>query len=160
MDITSYGAHGTITSELPIEKGSYLHHNEKDAPLSMKIDKYSLTFSDPHPILKNVTSFCGGNSSFLTEISKLSPKPDEIIQVVANWNKSDSEIPLIVTKQYSGAQKGSWGRIVILNFWPVSSRKDSDWFTSSTDGDLIMQNSVVWASPANKFELIKTILES
>ena len=84
------------------------------------------------PILNGVNSFNGGESGYYCEVSLTSGAT-----LIAHWSNG---YPLVATK------KLTVGRIVGLNFFPLSSDVRSDLWVSSTDGDLLMANSLVWAS--------------
>ena len=135
-----YQVCGSIEQELPYVEGKHTYNDGGPFSLGEK------PVGDSHPILKNVSSFNGGKNSGRYELTMREPKNDEIIEIVAKWN-DPKKTPLIITKQYTKSKSGN-GRIVMLNFWPVSSRKDSDYWDKATDGDIIMQNAVIWACNA------------
>jgi MYXO-CTERM domain-containing protein len=93
------------------------------------------TVYDPtSPILAGVTSFDGGASSFRdVDSGGLQAGAARI----ADWSDGT---PLVAT-----LTKGS-GRVVGLNFYPPSSTVRSDFWTSSTNGALLMANSLQFAA--------------
>jgi PKD repeat protein len=97
---------------------------------------YLGTIYDPdHPIMEGVSSFDGGNSSFRPSGNSLAAGAERI----ADWTDGN---PLIVTREIGGARR------VDLGFYPVSSTVASSYWQASTDGDLIMANSLLWAAGA------------
>jgi len=84
-----------------------------------------------HPILNGVRSFNGGSSSY--RAGTFHPSADK----VAQWNDA---LPLIGTRTFNGTRR------VDLNFYPPSSDARSDFWLSSTDGVLIMANSIRWVA--------------
>ena len=85
------------------------------------------------PILNGVNSFDGGTSSYLCTVNLT---PDATL--IAHWSNG---YPLVATKQLTA------GRIVGLNLFPPSTDAGrSDYWDSSTDGALLMANSLAWAS--------------
>ncbi|MHB1483430.1 MAG: InlB B-repeat-containing protein [Saccharofermentanales bacterium] len=84
------------------------------------------------PILNGVNSFNGGESSYHCTISLASGAT-----LIAHWS---NDYPLVATKQLTN------GRFVGLNFFPISSDVRSDFWDASTDGTLLMANSLVWAA--------------
>lgn len=91
-----------------------------------------------HFILHDVNTFSGGKYSGRRQI-KVRMIEGQKIEVVAKWG-DDGNTPLIICKESEN------GRMVALNFWPVSSNCDPLYWDLSTDGDKIMQNSIIWAS--------------
>lgn len=86
-----------------------------------------------HEILKGVTSFNGGSSSFQnTPISTTSGTT-----LVAQWSNGQ---PLV------GAKALPTGRVVGLNFYPPSSDVGSGLWLSNTSGARLMANSLVWTA--------------
>ncbi|MDB9961477.1 HYR domain-containing protein, partial [Oceanihabitans sp.] len=86
-----------------------------------------------HPIMKGVTTFNGGSSSFRgTNLSVQSGAT-----LLADWSTGD---PLIAYKEPTN------GKTVSLNFFPPSSDSRSDFWDVNTDGALIMANSLAWAA--------------
>ena len=89
---------------------------------------------DPgHPILNGVSTFNGGSSSY---------RPTSL-SVIAGWTRvadwSDGQ-PLVVTKDIGT------GHVADLCFYPPSSDVRSDFWQASTDGALLMANSLVYVS--------------
>lgn len=99
-------------------------------------------FQPKHAIMKGVTSFDGGPRSFRTETLDISPGAIR----VADW--SDGR-PLVVTKLVGSTRR------VDLAFYPVSSDVDGNCWDSSTDGALLMVNSLAWVArgPGNLMPL-------
>ena len=89
------------------------------------------TIYDPsNPILAGVTSFNGGSSSYYNTVGSLNPGA----VAVADWSNG---VPLIAVNTSTFA-----GKIAGLNFYPPSSDARSDFWLSSTDGALLMANSL------------------
>jgi PKD repeat protein len=86
-----------------------------------------------HPILAGVGSLNGGSSSYHN--SSISAKAGT--NHVANWSNGQ---PLIA--EWSPTA----GNVVGLNFYPPSSSVRGDFWTASTDGDLIMANALTFAA--------------
>lgn len=84
------------------------------------------------PILNGVNSFNGGERGHYCEVSLTSGAT-----LIAHWSNG---YPLVATK------KLTVGRIVGLNFFPLSSDVGSDYWISSTNGALLMANSLIWAA--------------
>jgi uncharacterized repeat protein (TIGR02543 family) len=84
------------------------------------------------PILNGVNTFNGGPSS---HFCKVSLKSDATL--IASWSNG---YPLVATIQ------PTTGRIVGLNFFPVSSDVSDYYWDASTDGALLMANSLIWAA--------------
>jgi ELWxxDGT repeat protein len=100
----------------------------------------TLVADDPeHPILSGVTSFNGGSNSYFNTVNLTAGA-----YLVAHWSNG---VPLIAVKE--PMTEGA-GCVVGLNFWPVSSDMRSDLWDSSTDGDLLMANSLLFASSAGE----------
>lgn len=139
------GIYGGIADELPCSKGMTLC---KDGPFHLS------PVSVFHPILEGVIDFDGGSESGRTMAKVLQEKKSkenddeeqERITLVANWS-DEIPTPLIVTKEFLGAKR-NYGRIVVLNFWPISDSfgdtNASNWI-STTNGDKILRNSVIWS---------------
>jgi hypothetical protein len=96
------------------------------------------TIYDPsNPILAGVTSFNGGSSSFYNTVGSLNPTVGPLnpgAVAVADWSNG---APLIAVNTSTFA-----GKIAGLNFYPPSSDARSDFWVSSTDGALLMANSL------------------
>jgi hypothetical protein len=86
-----------------------------------------------HPLLEGVASFDGGTDSFLSTGLVLAPG----VTVVAEWSGGE---PLVMEHE------PSWGVVVALNFYPASSDASARWWDSSTDGDVLLANSLVFAA--------------
>ncbi len=87
-----------------------------------------------HPIMQGVNSFDGGSSSYRVDTTI-----DPFANLIAEW--SDRE-PLIATKDLGIARRAD------LNFYPPSSDVRSDFWQTSTDGDMIMANALDWVANA------------
>jgi hypothetical protein len=93
------------------------------------------TIYDPsNPVMKGVTSFDGGTSSYYARISTFASGSVR----VADWSNG---VPLVAVKQLSDL-----GRRVDLNFYPPSSEVSLDFWVVGTNGDLLMANSLQWAA--------------
>lgn len=85
------------------------------------------------PILNGVNHFNGGTNSFYCPVCLASDA-----NLIAHWS---NDVLLVATKQLTDK-----GRIVGLNFYPPSSDIRDDLWVSTTDGALLMANSLVWAA--------------
>lgn len=97
-------------------------------------DEYSLYMDmdlPSHPILNGVSYFYGGSSSY-HEFVEL----DNDATLVASW---DDGTPLIAVKELD------YGRVVGLNFFPVSSYERDDFYDEYSDGPIILGNAMAWA---------------
>lgn len=83
-----------------------------------------------HPILSGVNSFNGGIASFHNTVGPLNPGAT----LIASYNNGVDFIAENVTSFP--------GKIVGLNFYPPSNDSRSDLWDSTTDGALIMANSL------------------
>lgn len=83
-----------------------------------------------HPILADVNSFSGGTSSFHNTVD-VAPGGTAI----ADWTNGR---PLVAE------MTGFVGGIAGLNFYPPSSDARADFWRTSTDGDLLMANALVY----------------
>ena len=89
--------------------------------------------NDPgSPIMAGVSSFDGGFSSYHSTGGIINGG-----HLVASWSDGS---PLVVTTAVNGHTT------VDLNFFPVSSDARSDFWTSSTDGALLMANALIFAA--------------
>ena len=86
-----------------------------------------------HPILDGVASFGGGSSSFHGIVT-----PRACGDVVTHW--SDGQ-PLVATRI---GPRG--GRVIGLNFFPPSSDVGATFWTSATDGAILMANALRYAT--------------
>jgi len=84
-----------------------------------------------HPILDGVSYFYGGSSSYHEYVSL-----DNGATLVASW---DDGTPLIAVNEFD------YGRVVGLNFYPVSSYEREDFYDEYSDGPDILGNSLAWA---------------
>lgn len=85
-----------------------------------------------HPIMAGVTSFNGGTSSYRGN-GGLSAGATE----VARWSTGE----LLVSYKPVAP-----GMVVSLNFFPPSSDSRADFWTASTDGDLLLANALTFAA--------------
>lgn len=82
------------------------------------------------PLMAGVTTFNGGSSSY-----RGSAAPVAGATVVAAWSNGE---PLVVTGTVGGRAR------VDLNFYPPSSDVRGDFWSSSTDGDRLMANALLY----------------
>ena len=124
---------GTLGIDGRISTGGYLPFTQ----ISSSSGNYLTLVADQssNPILNGVNTFNGGENSYFCNVELAS---NAIL--IAHWS---NDIPLVATKQLTA------GRIVGLNFFPPSSDTRSDLWDSSTDGALLMANSLVWAASAD-----------
>jgi hypothetical protein len=95
-------------------------------------DLLTMVVDDPeHPIMMDVSSFNGGSSSYHEEIDLA----NGAIQL-AHWSNG---MPLIAYTEPGN------GRVVGLNFFPVSSVIRDDFWDMDTDGLFIIGNALMWA---------------
>jgi len=98
-----------------------------------------------HPIMNKVSTFDGGTQSFKSTSTSIATGAT----IVAEWSDGT---PLIVVKEGVGA---AGVRRVDLNFWPVSSDAFGTNWVSSTDGDRIMANALMWLiDPPDQFSRV------
>jgi hypothetical protein len=98
---------------------------------------FSLTLApvlSNHPILSGVTSFSGGNSSY----HHGSTSTQGCTDLIARWSNGE---PLIAARSGPVA-----GKIVGLNFYPVSGDISANYWPSSTSGALLMANALRYAA--------------
>lgn len=88
-----------------------------------------------HPIMAGVTSFSGGDSSYRTDSVVVHPSAT----LVACWSD---------TRALVGVRTIGRARLVGLGFYPPSSDVRSDFWDPSTDGALLLANSLRWAAGA------------
>lgn len=88
-----------------------------------------------HPILAGIQSFNGGTLGYYQQ--NASATPGSVL--LANWSNGQK----LVAARQVGA-----GRLVGLNFFPVSSDVYSGWWSASTDGAKLMGNALLWAAGA------------
>ncbi len=88
-----------------------------------------------HPIMDGVNSFDGGSSSFRVPVTNLTTGST----LIADWSNGT---PLVAVKDLL-----DMGRRVDLNFYPPSSDIIDDFWTVGTDGDILLANSLTWATP-------------
>jgi len=84
-----------------------------------------------HPILDGFNSFAVGNTSAWADTTLVVPGATVILE----WADGT---PLVVTGDIGGVRR------VDLNFYPPSSDSDSRLWDATTDGDLLMANSLTW----------------
>ncbi|KAJ5072436.1 hypothetical protein M0811_01451 [Anaeramoeba ignava] len=123
----SFGLKGKIISDqfFPVKLGKSL--NTKN---NIEVGKI---YSENHPILNGVSRFNCGNQNVRTDIVALQNS-----NVIAEWNDG---IPLIIEKNYPNS-----GLIVVLNFYPVSSKLQDGYWNFSSDGGLILRNAIKFCS--------------
>jgi len=88
-----------------------------------------------HPILNGVISFNGGYNSYTSQIGATVKNTSSVI---ASWNDNR---PLVVLDDNIGQ---SHVKRVDLNFWPTSSDGSIDGWDASTDGALLIANSLLY----------------
>lgn len=93
-----------------------------------------------HPVLANVVSFSGGTSSFHNTVNVAAGGT-----AIADWTNG---VPLIAE------MTGFNGRIIGLNFYPPSSDARGDFWRASTDGDLLLANSMVYVPVPGALSLL------
>lgn len=91
-----------------------------------------------HPVMKGITSFDGGSSSYRSSSTTLTPNSYRI----ADW--SDGSF-LITAKDNVGPANV---RRVDLGFYPPSSTSRNDFWNPATDGALIMKNALLYVAGA------------
>ena len=130
----SYGIGGRISSEgyLPFTQGGW----STGTNLTLVADE------PEHPILSGVTSFNGGLSSYFNTVNLTSEA-----YLVAHWS---NDVPLIAVQE--PMMEGA-GCVVGLNFFPLSSDVQWDSWDPSTDGDLLMANSLLFAAFNYEYEI-------
>jgi hypothetical protein len=88
-----------------------------------------------HPILAGVTDFDGGNA-----IAFMNVAPQGCAELVARWT---NDRPLVA----AGAGPNG-GRVVGLNFYPVSDDFDAQYWRTSSDGAVLLANATGYAASA------------
>ena len=86
-----------------------------------------------HPTLNGFNSFAVGNSSAWADTTLVVPAASVILE----WADGT---PLVVTGEIGGVRR------VDLNFYPPSSDADNRSWVSTSDGDLLMANSLTWVA--------------
>jgi hypothetical protein len=89
-----------------------------------------------HPILSGVASFHGGNA-----IAHNLVQPQGCAELVATWTNGR---PLVA----AGAGRNG-GRVVALNFYPVSDNFSEQYWQTATNGEELLANSVSYAASAH-----------
>jgi len=89
-----------------------------------------------HLVMENVNSFNGGSSSYRSSAATVASG----CEVLADWTDGQ---PLVVIKENVGPASV---RRVDLNFFPPSVDARGDFWDSSTDGDILLANALVWVS--------------
>jgi hypothetical protein len=93
----------------------------------------TMVIDDPaHPIMAGVVNFNAGTSSFDTSNAVLQPGGTQIAHY------SQNGLPLVATLETKP------GRTVGLNFYPPSSAIRADFWSTATDGALLLANSLAW----------------
>jgi len=90
-----------------------------------------------HPIMRGVSSFSGGSSSFWNP-GKLKSNA----KLIASWDSKLKCGPLIAELK----TKAPSGKVIGLNFFPPSSDCETRFWDSSTDGHKIMANALQYAN--------------
>ncbi|KAJ3440831.1 hypothetical protein M0812_14504 [Anaeramoeba flamelloides] len=130
---------GRIVSKefLPFRKGKLI---------SLKRAKLGNVLEANHPLIKNIENFDGGTKSYRIHCRFKLPINSEG-QLVAKWSDG---IPLI---SWVRKIKSNFGKIVVLNFHPVSGNcypdrgRYSHWL--NPDGRVMIANAVEWVSRDN-----------
>ncbi|KAJ6240934.1 btb (poz) domain-containing 2a-related [Anaeramoeba flamelloides] len=91
-------------------------------------------FDRKHPIMNGVSKLSGGRSSYRSNV-----KLNKCVNLIASWNDG---IPLVAEKQINS----KYGRVVELNFFPVSSRCRFDFWDVNTDGQTLICNALEYTS--------------
>lgn len=131
FDSGTYGIRGRLVTDdyIPFTLAPYT----SGGPFTLVPDQPT------HQLLNGVASFNGGSSSFRS--IGLTPTPGATL--VAHWSDGT---PLV------GAKGVNRSRTVALNFYPPSSDVAANYWTSTTDGGLLMANALKWSgspAPAN-----------
>jgi hypothetical protein len=98
------------------------------------VRKLGKVLEPEHPIMRGVGNFYGGSSSFHGTPATLRSGSLHI----ADW---DSGTPLVATKFINGTKPR-----VDLNFFPPSSDIRADFWNSTTQGDLLLTNALLWVT--------------
>jgi hypothetical protein len=112
------------------DTGNYwaLHPGASEAGIRLELG----TFDASSPLMAGVTSFDGGPSS-----DRSTGTVDADAHVVARWS---NDAPLVVEREINGVRR------VDLNFFPLSSDVRPESWVASTDGDLLMANSLLYVA--------------
>ncbi|MGB0953314.1 MAG: hypothetical protein ACPG31_08805 [Planctomycetota bacterium] len=99
-----------------------------------------------HPVMENVTTFQGGTSSYRCIGTNLSPGSYR----VADW--ADGNV-LVAANDSGSAPR------VDVNFFPPSSINRGDFWQSSTDGDLLLAQALIYTSGGGqpKLEIVEAV---
>eukprot|EP01156_Anaeramoeba_ignava_P021655 Anaeramoba_ignava/c19484_g3_i1.p1 GENE.c19484_g3_i1~~c19484_g3_i1.p1 ORF type:complete len:492 (+),score=126.43 c19484_g3_i1:43-1518(+) len=90
---------------------------------------------EKHPIVNGVSNLDGGDVSY-----QINTKVSSDTKVIATW---DNGLPLVTEKRI----KFSYGSVVTLNFYPISSKVRSNyWDALSTDGLQLVSNCVKYVA--------------
>ncbi|KAJ6236564.1 pep-cterm sorting domain-containing protein [Anaeramoeba flamelloides] len=109
-----------------------------NATVLQKPSKLGSVYHRKHPILKNVKSFNGGNSSFRIHAKRVTKGS----KIIAKWE--DNNI-LISEKCLRNNVYQNSGRIIVLNFGLPNSNFNKNSWDANSSGDLIISNSLVYA---------------
>ncbi len=102
--------------------------------VTQRVRNLTLVKTQPmHPILDGVATFNGGTSSYHGIVT-----PQGCADVVARWSNGQ---PLVATRV---GPRG--GRVVGLNYFPPSSDVSAGYWTSATDGEILMANALRFAA--------------
>lgn len=95
------------------------------------------TILDPcHPIIQGVTNLSGGSSSYISTSTTLAPGA----QTIANWSNGSWLAAYKLNVGPANARRAD------LNMYPPSSDARSDFWTSSTQGALLMGNALLYVA--------------
>lgn len=93
-----------------------------------------------HPVLANVVTFSGGTSSYHNTVNVAAGGT-----AIADWTNGR---PLVAE------MTGFNGGIIALNFYPPSSNARGDFWRTSTDGDQLMANALVYVPAPGTLSLL------
>jgi hypothetical protein len=95
------------------------------------------TVSDPgHFIMRNVSTFSGGSSSYRPSSTSLTTGAT----LIASWSDG---VPLVAVKIINGHRRAD------LGFFPPSSTLSSSYWDATTDGAKLMANALSWVASAS-----------
>jgi len=89
-----------------------------------------------HPIIQGVTNLSGGSSSFISTSTTLAPGA----QTIANWSNGSWLAAYKLNVGPANARRAD------LNLYPPSSDARSDFWTSTTQGALLMGNALLYVA--------------
>ena len=94
-------------------------------------------FLPAHPIMKGVTSFNGGSSSYRIASNTLYAGSGSY--KIANWSTNS----ILIAARDNAGVAGNKKRVDV-NFWPPSSTSRNDLWSDTTDGAKILANSLLY----------------